>query len=114
MTDRFLAFCGWLAWQVRRIFGGRTSAGVGGYWRPFRRVELECMTKGGTLALRIEQPWTFFFTYVEVKAWDGRLLGAIAVSDRPRETAADAASGAGPPLVSAIARTAGTSFCIAA
>ena len=25
MIDRFLAFCGWLAWQVRRIFGGRSS-----------------------------------------------------------------------------------------
>ena len=63
------------------LYIGETGEGWGNallrnFW-PFRRVELECMTKGGTLALRIEQPWTFFFTYVEVKAWDGRLMGII-------------------------------------
>jgi Scramblase len=63
------------------LYIGETGEGWGNallrnLW-PFRRVELECMTQGGTRALSIEQPWTFFFTYVEVKAWDGRLLGTL-------------------------------------
>jgi len=63
------------------LYIGETGEGWGNallrnLW-PFRRVELECMTKGGTRALSLEQPWTFFFTRVEVKAWDGRLLGTI-------------------------------------
>ncbi|QRK07730.1 scramblase [Archangium violaceum] len=63
------------------LYIGETGEGWGtaflrNFW-PFRRVELECLTQGGTLALKLEQPWTFFFTYVEVKAWDGRLLGTI-------------------------------------
>jgi len=28
MIDRFLAFCGWLAWHVRRPFGGRRLSGL--------------------------------------------------------------------------------------
>jgi uncharacterized protein YxjI len=63
------------------LYIGETGEGWGNallrnLW-PFRRVELECMTKGGTLALSLNRPWTFFFTRVEVKAWDGRLLGTI-------------------------------------
>jgi hypothetical protein len=56
--------------------GGWANALLRNFW-PFRRVELECMTQGGTRVLSMEQPWTFFFTYVEVKAWDGRLMGTI-------------------------------------
>jgi uncharacterized protein YxjI len=55
---------------------GWGSALLRNFW-PFRRVELECVTQGGTRVLSLEQPWTFFFTYVEVKAWDGRLMGTI-------------------------------------
>ncbi|HZI05248.1 MAG TPA: phospholipid scramblase-related protein, partial [Archangium sp.] len=40
-------------------------------------VELECRTQGGTLALRLTRPWTFFFAHVKVYAWDGRQLGYI-------------------------------------
>ncbi|QRN93983.1 scramblase [Archangium violaceum] len=63
------------------LYIGETGEGWGNallrnLW-PFRRVELECMTQGGTRALSIHQPWTFFFTYVEVTAWDGRQLGYI-------------------------------------
>ncbi|PTL78198.1 phospholipid scramblase-related protein [Vitiosangium sp. GDMCC 1.1324] len=63
------------------LYIGETGEGWGqallrNLW-PFRRVELEFMTKGGTRALSLEQPWTFFFTYVEVKAWDGRLMGTL-------------------------------------
>jgi hypothetical protein len=63
------------------LYIGETGEGWGNtllrnFW-PFRRVELECMTKGGTRALSLQQPWTFFFNYVEVTAWDGRQLGYI-------------------------------------
>jgi hypothetical protein len=63
------------------LYIGETGEGWGSallrnLW-PFRRVELECMTQGGTRALSIQQPWTLFFHHVEVYAWDGRQLGYI-------------------------------------
>jgi hypothetical protein len=63
------------------LYIGETGGGWGqallrNFW-PFRQVELECMTQGGTMALRVTRPWTFFFTHVEVYAWDGRQLGYI-------------------------------------
>ncbi len=63
------------------LYLGETGEGWGNallrnFW-PFRRVEMECVTQGGTRALSLQQPWTFFFKYVEVTAWDGRQLGYI-------------------------------------
>ncbi len=63
------------------LYIGETGEGWGNallrnLW-PFRRVELECVTKAGTRALSLQQPWTLFFNYVEVTAWDGRQLGYI-------------------------------------
>jgi hypothetical protein len=55
---------------------GWGSALLRNFW-PFRRVRLECMTLGGTLALAVERPWTFFFARAEVLAWDGRLMGTL-------------------------------------
>ena len=55
---------------------GWENALLRNFW-PFRQVELECRTQGGTLALRLTRPWTFFFAHVKVYAWDGRQLGYI-------------------------------------
>lgn len=63
------------------LFIGETGEGWGqsllrNLW-PFRQVEIECMTQGGTLALSFRRPWTLFFTRLEVTAWDGRPMGFI-------------------------------------
>jgi uncharacterized protein YxjI len=63
------------------VYVGETGEGLGhsllrNFWF-FHRMRLECMTLGGTLALTVERPWTFFFARAEVTAWDGRPLGTI-------------------------------------
>jgi|GEM_PF-237605 len=82
-----------LSWETRNryevldsnahfmLYVGETGQGlaqalVRNFW-PFRSVQLEFMTSGGTLALSLKRVFTFFFTRVEVTAWDGRPLGYI-------------------------------------
>lgn len=63
------------------LYAGETGQGLGAAllrnFLPIRPVEIEFMTSGGTLALRLARVFTLFFTRVEVTAWDGRPLGYI-------------------------------------
>jgi hypothetical protein len=44
---------------------------------PFYKNVTECVTADGTVALKVEFPWSFLLKRGEVLAWDGRRLGTL-------------------------------------
>ncbi|MFN9812195.1 MAG: phospholipid scramblase-related protein [Deltaproteobacteria bacterium] len=82
-----------VGWESRNRYDVRSSEGRDfleiteegeGFWHalsrnfnPFRRIGLECLTRGEVRVLRLERPFTFWLTHAEVFGWDGALLGTL-------------------------------------
>jgi hypothetical protein len=83
----------WTGWETRNRYDVRAPGGAvfleaeeeGEGWlhglsrnfNPFRRIGIEWMTLGGSRALRLERPWTFWLTRADVFGWDGAKLGTL-------------------------------------
>jgi uncharacterized protein YxjI len=66
---------------------------------PFYRNVTECVTGNGTVALKVEFPWSPFLRRAEVQAWDGRMLGRIRQRFHLLRTRLDVESPAGQVLL---------------
>jgi|GEM_PF-1332288 hypothetical protein len=83
----------WTGWETRNRYDVRAPGGTiflevaeeGEGWlhalsrnfNPFRRIGVEMMTLGGSRAMRLERPWTFWLTRADVFGWDGAKLGTL-------------------------------------